>query len=268
MTSIPFTKKILVYIPCYNCGDKISLVLSEIPEIFHPLIDCLIIDNCSSDNTSSIISNIIQNNTYPFKIFHLRTSLNLGYAGSQKLAYKLFCASSVLENIIMLHGDGQYPSIHINNFLNYLEKDCGLVNGFRSKRDFPQQEETPALTYLIIKLLSLIESLLLNIPQKEWHSGLVMYSKEYLKKVSLNQLSETMHIDGELIICANILKEKTASFPIYKRYKEHAGLGGMTRLMHIVNVFKIIFKTWRGYYRNILRTQTVDHTITETYKIY
>lgn len=250
---INFKKEILVYLPCYNCEAQIIKTLTGIPKILHEKIECLVVDNQSSDKTSELVLKEIKNNTFPFKVYLIKPKNNLGYAGSQKLAYSIAVRSGVIRQVIMLHGDGQYSSDLIKSFEPYFTKEYALVNGYRDKKIYPGKEETPLKTYIIIKFLSILESLLTGIKQKEWHSGFVMYATSYLKKLPLDKLSPTPHIDGEFLICADILKEKTFSIPIYKKYKDLTAFEGLGRIMHVLNVFKIIFNYRLTLYHKLLK---------------
>jgi len=244
-------KKILVYMPCYNCAGKIRQTFQEIPNELHSQFECLVIDNHSTDNTKDIIEEIIREEVYPFKIHFIRTDKNLGYAGSQKLAYRFALQHECISHVIMLHGDGQYPPALLNDIMPYTEKDFELVYGYRIKKNH-SKEETPWPRYITIKTLSWIESFLLGIKHKEWYSGFVMYRTDFLRKIPLEQLSSTMHIDGEFLMCAHILKSKTYAVPIYKRYKVFKKLSSLTGVSVIIHIFKLIYRYRRGYYRRII----------------
>jgi len=248
-----FQKPILVYIPCYNCADKIVQTISEIPPELHDQMECLILDNDSSDGTSDIVLRFIKEKSLSFKVNVIRANENLGYAGSQKLAYTLAINSKNVKKVIMLHGDGQYPPALLRAFVPYFNSDVDLINGYRSKKHYPKEEETPILTYAIIKCLSALESFVLWISQKEWHSGFVMFDRSFLQKIPLHQLSTWMHIDGEFLMCAAVLGAKTESVPIYKRYKKFESFGGVGRLKHILIVFRLMGRYRCGYYHKILK---------------
>ena len=250
--SVRFQKPIVIYLPCYNTESAIIDTLSSIPEEFHDKIECLIIDNDSEDSTADKVIKEVGRETFPFKIHLLKTNKNIGYAGSQKLAYSLVTSSPIVENIIMLHGDGQYSPSLLKKFLPLIGKNYGVIFGHRDKSLFRNKEETPVVTYLIIKILSWIEKFLTGIDVKEWHSGFVLYQNDFLRKIPLQLLSDFPHIDGELIIVASILKEKTISIPIYKRYKDHAPYRGFGRIKHVFTIFKVIYRFRRKQYHRIL----------------
>ena len=239
---INLNRQLLIYIPTYNCADYILGVIDEIPEKLWEIADILIVDNCSTDETVKLIQDARSANRWSNGVHLVRTDINIGYSGSQKLAYRIALDSSRMQHVIMLHGDGQYPPELLNMFLPYIGSEYGVVYGFRDKSSYPQKEETPPFTYWIIKLLSLIESLVTGHKRKEWHTGFVMYSRGFLSKVHLRALTDTYHIDGHIQFVAGELDERVQAVPIWKRYKKYQQLGGLNRLTYIFHVLILMIK--------------------------
>ena len=246
-----FEREILVFVPSYNCAEYIVDTICGIPVELHDKICCLIIDNKSIDATSEKVKKAIMDNKFSFPVTLIENEHNIGYAGSQKKAYRLAVESGKVRKVIMLHGDGQYPPELMTGFIPYFNCDFALVNGSRNKKVFPLEEQTPAITYMIIKILDFMESLLSGVRCGEWHSGYVMYDVGFLKDVPMEKLSTVMHFDGEMILCAGILKRKIATIPIYKLYKDRKAFGTIAGIMHVIQVFKIILKFRLGFYRRI-----------------
>ena len=69
----------------------------------------------------------------------IKTSKNLGYAGSQKLAYSIFSDQKFSKKIIMLHSDGQYDPSLIKCFEPYFSKNNDIVYGARNKKIFKEK---------------------------------------------------------------------------------------------------------------------------------
>jgi glycosyltransferase involved in cell wall biosynthesis len=244
--------------------------LINIPSELHNIIDCLIIDNCSTDGSVSKITNLLNKKTLPFHIALIKTKYNLGYSGSQKLAYSLVQKSTNAKKIIMLHGDGQYPSSLLSKLQPYFGSNAAIVYGYRSKKIYKNREETPFLTYIVVKLLNSIENICTGFRFKEWHSGFVMYSVNFLKSIPLNKLTETRHIDGEMLMCAGELQERTVSVPIYKRYKGYVGFGGLSLIKYVgLHVPTVIIKNIKGHHKKILsdRSKHIDVNISDNYEI-
>jgi len=250
---LKFQKPIVIYLPCYNTELAIVDTLSNIPEEFYDKIECLIVDNNSEDSTVDKVSKELGRGTFPFKIHLIKARENLGYAGSQKLAYSLITRSPVVEHVIMLHGDGQYDPSLMKKFLPLVGKNYGVIFAYRDKSLFGDKEETPIVTYLTIKILSWLENFLTGFNVKEWHNGFVLYQNDFLRKIPLQLLSDFPHIDGELIIVAGILQEKTTSIPIYKYYKNLTAFQGLGRIKHVFTIFKVIYRFRRKYYHRILK---------------
>jgi len=249
-----FNKPVLIYIPCYNCEKTIIDVLSNIPLELHKQIECLVVDNRSVDSTLGLV--LHEKNKYPFIIKIIRPTKNIGYAGSQKLTYHLAGNNSNVKSVIMLHGDGQYDPSLLKKMIPYINKGYAIVNGYRDKKKYPYLEQTPIVTYSLIKILSWFESIITGCRHEEWHSGFVMYDTEFMSQIPLQFLSSSMHIDGEFLLCAEILGKKTKSVPIYKRYKGYESFGGTQKIKHVFNVFKIILKYKNMYYHSILNSNT------------
>lgn len=248
-----FTKKIVVYIPCHNCESFVLDTLQGIPEELHERIECLVVDNFSSDSTSKVVKQAVTERSFPFEITLIRTKKDLGYAGSQKLAYTLTSDALGVEKVIMLHGDGQYDPALLRKFLPYIDSDpaYAAINGYRDKKTYPEEDETPLTTYRIIKFLNRLENLVTGFKQKEWHSGFVMYSTAFLKKISFHLLTDTRHLDGEMLICAGVMEERTLSIPIYKKYKDFESFSGIPKMRYVLNVIKLLFKFRSGFHRRL-----------------
>ena len=251
INSMNINKDTIIFIPCYNCEKYILPILKEIPPDLNNEIELLIVDNGSSDNTVPLIEQNLDK--FPFKVHFIKNSGNVGYAGSQKIAFHNICQYPIVKRIIMLHGDGQYPGELLGLFKPYFNKGFDLINGYRSKKKYPQLDSTPWFTYLTIKLLSQFESLVTGIDCKEWHSGFVMYSTKFLKRLPIDHLTHTNHIDGEIIMIAGLLNAKFKSIPIYKRYKKYSPFGGTDRIKYIYHVFNLMMRFLRNHHRNILK---------------
>ncbi|MBW1712605.1 MAG: glycosyltransferase family 2 protein [Deltaproteobacteria bacterium] len=242
---LTFSRRVVVYIPVFNCADKIVSVLDDIPQEIWDVAEVLVIDNCSTDDSAEKV--LTASKSRPGRPIHLiRPPRNLGYAGSQKLAYSLALESPRVQRVMMLHGDGQYPPQLLKEFLPYLDGDWGVVYGYRLKSGMNGREETPLFTYFTIKALSLLESLITGYRRAEWHSGFVMYSRDFLSRVNLAGLTPSRHIDGHLLFAAGVLGVRTKPVPIYKRYRGYEGLKGWKRLRYVGQVLGLLLRFRAG----------------------
>ena len=245
---ITFSRGLLIYIPAFNCAENIVTVVDEIPAGVLQHAEILIVDNCSTDDTVERIQQARDENRWSAPVHLIQPETNLGYSGSQKLAYSIALKSPGVKRVIMLHGDGQYPSELVDGFMPYIDSDYGVVYGYRDKSVYPDREETPAGTYRVIKMLSALESFVTGHYRKEWHTGFVMYSREFLSRVDLDGLTDTYHIDGHLQFVAGELGEQVKPIPIWKRYNGYAPLTGLKRVSYIFHVLRlmVVFRIQRS----------------------
>ena len=239
---LPLSTKLMIYIPAFNCAEYIVDVIDEIPRTIWNISDIVVVDNCSTDDTVKNIQKARLEQRWPKKIHLIQPEANLGYAGSQKLIYSILLQASSTEHVIMLHGDGQYPPELLEKLTPYLDSDYGLIYGFRDKSTFSETEETPLVTYLIIKTLSALESLVTRYRRKEWHTGFVMYSKKFLRKINFDEVTDTYHIDGHLQFISGELGVKIKAVPIWKRYKGYEQLKGLNRFTYIAHVLRLMLQ--------------------------
>ena len=237
---LPLSEKLMVYIPAYNCAEYIVKVIDEIPDRIWDIADIVVVDNCSQDNTVKNIQQARYEQRWSKEIHLIQPGHNLGYAGSQKLIYSIAGNAQITQHVIMLHRDGQYPPQLLEEFTPYTDSDYDLIYGFRDKSSFPDKEETPFVTYMIVKTLSVFESLVTGHRRKEWHTGFVMYSKKFLQQINLDDLTDTYHIDGHLQFAAGEIGAKIKAIPIWKRYKDYEQLRGLNRFTYIGHVLRLM----------------------------
>ncbi len=215
-------------------------VLASIPDRVHAIADILVVDNCSQDGTATAVLAAQQAGTIRRDITVIQPSRNVGYAGSQKLAYSLACRSPAVQWVAMLHGDGQYPAELLDKHISRLDSKAGIVYGHRSKLWHPFREETPIPTWVIIRVLSILESALTGVFRVEWHSGFAMHATRFLRSVNLSALTNTPHIDGHLLYAAHALRERVETVPIFKLYKSLSPFEGAARRQYVIDVLKMM----------------------------
>ena len=226
----------LIYIAAYNNSDKIFQLLKDLKNVKF-FFDVLVIDDCSTDNTISEIRKFTQKEKYNFNLYVIRMKKNYGYAASQKIAYSIFIEQINCQNIIMLHGDAQYEPILINGFSKFFNSECSIVQGFRDKKIFSTEDQTPMAAYKMIKFLNHYENFIFRTKFKEWHSGFVMYKKKFLKKLQIDSLINSPHIDGNILYTSKLLSEKVCYFEIYKKYKKKNNYNYFLMFKYVFSIF-------------------------------
>lgn len=239
---VKFGRELVVYVPAYNCASSIVETLRKIPSEIALRAEILVVDNCSSDGTSEKVREFCTSGALRAPLQLIRTKQNVGYSGSQKLAYGIVSGHETVRSVIMLHGDGQYPPELLSEYLPYLDGAYGVVYGYRSKKKFGQREETPLLAWSVIRALSILESAVTGHKCQEWHSGFVMYSTKFLRRLNLDELTGTRHIDGHLQFEAGCRGEKIKAIPIYKLYNDLVPFDGAARRRYVMDVLRLMFE--------------------------
>lgn len=236
-----FKLPLVIFIPTYNCEKTIAGVLKGIPASLLRISNILVVDNQSSDGTISEIRKLINEDlSLERQLTLIQPDINLGYAGSQKLAYQVVCQNSNdAKWVAMLHGDGQYDPHLLQKFEPFLSSGSSAVYGFRVKKSLNNLDETPLVTYAMIKFLSALESVYTGIPLREWHTGFLMYSTAFLKKVNFAEITSSPHIDGQMLALASTLDGNNQAVEIYKYYKDLVQFSGMGRIKYIFNMLKL-----------------------------
>jgi len=189
----------VIYIPAYNAALTLPKVFERIPvSLRNYCKEILVIDNCSADNTSEVTLSYKQKPGFE-KIRLIRNEKNLGYGGSQKLAYSE-CIKNECKGVIMLHGDAQYAPELAEMLLEPIICDeADMVFGSRMTGS-PLAGGMPIHRYLGNRFLTKIQNLLLNTNISEFHSGYRVFSLNALKKVPFYKLSSDYHFDTEILI--------------------------------------------------------------------
>jgi glycosyltransferase involved in cell wall biosynthesis len=200
-------KKILIFIPAYNVEKEIYSVIKRIPKkIFKDdSVRILIINDCSSDNTSKEILNIMQKFKYHFSVY--RPKKNLGYGGVQKYAFE-YAIKHKFDFTVMLHGDGQYAPESLPQIIkNYDNKNIDAVFGSRMiSYKAALKGGMPLYKFIANIMLTFFQNLILGSKMSEFHSGYRSYRVSALKKINFKNKSTYYHFDTEIII--ELLKKK------------------------------------------------------------
>lgn len=211
------SKKVAIYIPAYNAESTILKVLTRIPaQVFKSVAEVFVVDNCSSDFTSQRVQEYkAKNNLANLNV--IRNSKNLGYGGSQKVAYQ-HCIDSKYDVVVMLHGDAQYaPEIVEDIFTPVQKGNFDLIFGSRMT-GAPLKGGMPLHRYLGNKVLTTFQNLVLGQNLSEYHSGYRSYSIKALCQVPFNNLSSDYHFDTEIIILMTHFGFRLSEQPIPTHY--------------------------------------------------
>ena len=162
---------LIILIPSFNELNNLKKFIKEI----HKRYKVLIIDDCSSDNTSTWLKKN--------KINVIRNKKNIGYERSLIKGLKILSKVKKVEKIITMDADGQHKIKHIKKFINVSNnKNPDLIIGSRKKKN------------------RFIESIISKIFQMKYSledplSGFKLYKSEKLKEMKFDNFKKFFLVD-------------------------------------------------------------------------
>ena len=162
---------LIILIPSFNELNNLKKFIKEI----HKRYKVLIIDDCSSDNTSTWLKKN--------KINFIKNKKNIGYEQSLIKGLKILSKVKKVEKIITMDADGQHKIKHIKKFINVSNnKNPDLIIGSRKKKN-------RFIESIISKIFQIKYSL------EDPLSGFKLYKKEKLKKIKFDNFKKFFLVD-------------------------------------------------------------------------
>lgn len=194
-------RRILIFIAAYNAEKTLDAVLARIPYAdLGPESVVLVIDDASHDATFQVgIAYKRANAGLPLVV--LRTPVNQGYGGNQKLGYR-YAIEKGFDVVALVHGDGQYPPEMLPALTNpLLKNDAEAVFGSRMlQRGAALRGGMPVYKYVGNRVLTVLQNVILQTRLSEFHSGYRAYAVAALRQVPFDLNSNDFHFDTEIII--------------------------------------------------------------------
>jgi glycosyltransferase involved in cell wall biosynthesis len=174
--------KLSVIIPCYNEDKTIFLIVDKIKKIKNLTSEIIIVDDCSTDNTSDVLKNISQ--VYP-DIKIITHENNLGKGGAIRSGIKL-----VTGNIVLIQdADLEYDPNNYHNLLEpFIETDADVVYGTRFKGGKYVRLHF-FWHYLANKILTIVTNIVTNLNMSDMETGYKVFKSDIIKNIKLNENS-------------------------------------------------------------------------------
>ncbi|MEI7957533.1 MAG: bifunctional glycosyltransferase/class I SAM-dependent methyltransferase [Verrucomicrobiota bacterium] len=195
------SKRILIFVVAYNAEKTIDSVLDRIPESLHtPNVEVLIIDDSSKDATFEAGVKR-ERSSQGFRITTLRTPVNQGYGGNQKLGYR-YAINHGFDVVALLHGDGQYaPEMLPELLAPFFSEEVDAVFGSRMIQKLDALKGgMPKYKWLGNQVLTRFQNAMLGSHLSEFHSGYRLYSTAALRRIPFERNSNDFHFDTDIII--------------------------------------------------------------------
>lgn len=196
----PFAK-VAIVIVAYEAAATIATVLDRIPPTIARSVGAVLIsDDSSSDRTTAIATEwAARHPDVPVTV--VGQASNLGYGGNQKFCYRWAIAHG-LEQVVMVHGDGQYaPELIAEMVSPLLRGSSAAVFGSRMlKRGGARRGGMPTYKFVGNKVLTGLQNLVTGLRLSEWHSGYRAYDLATIADLPLDTMSDGFDFDTEIIL--------------------------------------------------------------------
>lgn len=230
-------RKILLFIPMYNCEKQITRVLSQInnenKKYFSQII---IVNNRSTDNGEQAVTEYCKKHSeLPIKL--LRNDENYGLGGSHKVAFD-YAVQNGFDYVVVLHGDDQGD---ISNLVPYLETkeyeeyDCFLGARFMKGSKLQGYSKFRTFGNYVYNFLFTLGT---GCKIYDLGSGLNMYKVAILKDKFYGKYIDNLMFNYCMIMGASYYKHKIKFFPIL--WREEDQISNVKLSAQAIKVLKLL----------------------------
>jgi len=222
--------KILVIIPCYNEEKNIDKVVQNIVNYsssnYNFIIDYLIINDCSKDNTLEICKG--KNYSY------INLPINLGIGGGVQAGY-LYAHERGYDIAIQHDGDGQHDPFYFGDVISPIlsgQADIVIGSRFLNKKGF----QSTGLRRLGISFLSVLIYLCTGVKIHDVTSGYRAVNRKYIELFAFHYAQD--YPEPEAIMDAALHKARIMEVPVIMREREE-GKSSISPIKSIYYMIKV-----------------------------
>jgi len=179
----------------------------------------LLLDDASRDRTSDRAKELFAEHGFSrWRV--VRNDENQGYGGNQKVGYRYALKVGRFTHVALLHGDCQYPPEALPVMLDEALKvgaDVVLASRMWSVRS-ARQGGMPLYKTVGNRVLTWIQNRLTGRRLKEYHTGMRLYSTDFLARVPFELNSDGFDFDTEILLQAFYLDARANEIKIPTRY--------------------------------------------------
>jgi len=204
---------VAVVMPAFNAEKTLRATIDEIPSHFGKYL--ILVDDASTDGTVVL--------AHKLGLTVIEHSVNRGYGGNQKTCYEAALKTDA-DVVVMLHPDNQYDARVAPVMVDLIRLGiCDVVLGNRIRtRAEALAGGMPFWKYVINRVSTFSENLVLGQSLGDFHSGFRAFSREVLERIPFNENSDDFAFDQEFLIQAVGFGFKIGDVPVPVRYMKES----------------------------------------------
>lgn len=242
-------KVIAIVVPAFNEENLIGRVIETIPSFVDKIV---LIDDCSQDRTSEIVSKYSFRD--PERLILLRHSQNQGVGGAIATGYK-WCRDNGVDIAVVMAGDGQMDPEDLPALLEPVLKDEADYSKGNRLVSGESWIKMPKIRYIGNAALSMLT----KIASGYWHvadsqSGYTATNRKILQTINWDKMHKKYGQPNDLLVRLNVFNFRVRDVEIRPVY----GVGeksGIKPLRVIPRFSLLLFKLflWRMKEKYIIR---------------
>lgn len=215
--------RLLIMIPAYNEQENIEKTIWDI-KTHIPEADYIVINDCSNDNTSSILRANHAN--------YLDLPVNLGIGGGVQTGYR-YALEQGYDIAVQFDGDGQHDASYIKDLIAPIE--CGQADVTIGSR-FVKNEgfQSSAMRRLGIRFLSGLIKLLCGVRVKDVTSGMRAVNRRMIEKFAQNYAQD--YPEPEAILFSGLIHARIVEVPVQMRKRQ----GGTSSINMVRSMYYMV----------------------------
>jgi glycosyltransferase involved in cell wall biosynthesis len=201
--------KIVGMILTYNCEDLLEAAFEKIPK--EQFDELYVMDDGSTDRTVTVANRLG---------LEVRTQFpNQGYGANVK-AGLIRGREKGADYVVEIHGDGaQFNPKAVIEAVPHMKDGADFIVGSRfAIRGRALKSGMPWARFLANRFLGLFDRLILGLPISEFHTGFLIYGKNFLKKIPFESNSNTHLCSFQVLAQAAYFNLKVREVPVDADY--------------------------------------------------
>ena len=202
-------KRMVVVMPAYNAAATVERTVADIPAGYAD--DVVLVDDASRDGTVDVAQRL--------GLHVIRHPSNRGYGGNQKTCYREALALGA-DVVVMLHPDYQYsPKLAVAMASMIATGQYDVVLASRILGGSAIGGGMPMYKYVMNRLLTLTQNLLMGAKVSEYHTGYRAFSADVLRKLPLEENDDDFVFDNQMLAQAFYFGFRTGEISCPTRYE-------------------------------------------------